>query len=157
MVSCNLLLYLSSVLSVSISVKLPDGKIVINIEIKEKLEPFPDGLRLYYSIHFQGTQILSESPFGLEFKNMAPIAENLVIENKKRQTIYENWKRVWGKNKEGMNHANDLRLYLKENIVPDRQIKLIFRVYDAGVAFRYFLPEPSGFQEFRLISERSYF
>ncbi|MBN2088766.1 glycoside hydrolase family 97 protein [candidate division KSB1 bacterium] len=157
-IMCFLLFFqLHSIMGAPISLNSPDGKIVVNIEIKEKLEPFPAGSRLYYSISFQGKEILAESPFGLEFKNMSPIAENLVIENEKRETIHENWERAWGKNKKVLNHANELRLYLKESIVPNRKIELLFRAYNDGVAFRYFLPEQPGFQEFRLTSERSYF
>lgn len=66
-------------------------------------------------------------------------------------------KRMSGKCKSVDNHCNELRLLLVEANPPHRQLELIFRAYNDGVAFRYFLPQQPGIGEFRLTSERSEF
>ena len=141
----------------NLSVSSPNGKITIQINIKEKLEPFPAGERLYYSVTFNDKDILVDSPFGLDFKKMPPIAQNLTIRGEKRQTINETWERLWGKNKKVLNSCNELRLDLEENKKPNREFALIFRAYNDGVAFRYYLPEQPGIKNFKLTSERSGF
>ncbi len=60
-------------------VNSPNGRISVNIEIKEKLEPYPVGARLYYSIEKDGQPILLDSPFRVDFKNMPPFATNLQL------------------------------------------------------------------------------
>jgi alpha-glucosidase len=135
----------------------PDKNIMVNISIQEKLEPFPTGEMLYYSIFHHGKQIILDSPIGLEFKDHAPLAKNLVIKNTSEKLVKENWQRVWGKNKLVLNHYHELQLQIEEKDLPHRQVELIFRVYNDGVAFRYYLPEQAGLFEFNLTSERTHF
>ncbi len=69
----------------STQVESPDGKVKIQISIKEKLDPYPQGKRVYYQVWFRGKEILLDSPFGLDFKDMPPLARDLVIISEKRQ------------------------------------------------------------------------
>ncbi len=144
-------------LGASAQVESPDGKVQIHISVKEKLDPYPLGKRIYYSILFRGKEILLDSPFGLDFKDMPPLARDLVITGEKRQTIKANWETVLGKNKNILDHCNELRLQLEEAFGLKRRMELIFRAYDDGVALRYYLPEQPAFRQFRLTSERTEF
>ena len=56
-------------------VNSPDGRISVTIDIKEKLEPYPVGQRLYYAVEKDGQALLLDSPFRLDFKNKPPIAD----------------------------------------------------------------------------------
>ena len=140
-----------------LSLSSPNGKIQVNLSIKEKLEPYPTGKRFYYSILFNNKEIIIDSPLGLGFKDMPPLARDFVIKKEDRRTINETWETVCGKNKYITDHCNELHLFLEESNEPERKLEIIFRVYDDGVAFRYFLPEQLGIEEFRLTSERSEF
>ena len=81
----------------SSSLSSPNGEIQINLAVKEKLEPYPSGNRLYYSVLFRGKEIILDSPLGLDFKNMPPLARDLVFKKEKRRTINETWETVHGK------------------------------------------------------------
>lgn len=141
----------------SIAVSSPNDKIVVTISIKEKLEPYPEGQRLYYNVQYNDRELLLDSPFGLDFKHQPPLAKNLQITSQHQQTINETWQRVWGRNKNVVNHCNELHMKLEESQSPFRHLDLIFRVYDDGVAFRYHLPDQTALSEFRLSSERAVF
>ena len=140
-----------------LSLSSPNGKIQVILSIKEKLEPYPTGKRFYYSILFNNKEIIIDSPLGLGFKDMPPLARDIVIKKEDRRTINETWETVCGKNKYITDHCNELHLFLEESNEPERKLEIIFRAYDDGVAFRYFLPEQLGIEEFRLTSERSEF
>ena len=140
-----------------ITLSSPDGNVKINVAIKEKLEPYPQGKRLYYSIQFRGREIILDSPLGLDFKDTPPLARDLKVKDEQQRTIQEKWETVWGKSKTVEDHCNELRLRLEQPNSPHRQLEIIFRAYNDGVAFCYFLPQQSGMAEFRLTSERSEF
>ncbi len=140
-----------------VSISSPDGNITMQLKSKEKLEPYPSGKRLYYSVQYQGQNLLLDSPFGLEFQNMAPIAHELQIVDVVKTTVDENWERVWGRRKKVRNHYNEAIIRLKENQLPGRRIDFIVRVYDEGVAFRYAFPKQDDLSEFTITAERSYF
>ena len=141
----------------SSSLLSPNGEIQINLAVKEKLEPYPSGSRLYYSVLFRGKEIILDSPLGLDFKNMPPLARDFVFKKERRQTINETWETVHGKCKRVVDHCNELHLWIEEENEPKRRLELILRAYNDGVAFRYFFPEQPKMKEFRLTSERSEF
>jgi len=141
----------------STSLSSPDGEIKISLTVREKIEPYPSGNRPYYSVLFQGKEIILDSPLGLDFKDMAPLAKDLVIKREKRQTINETWEAVHGKCRNIVNRCNELRLWLEEADQLKRRLEMVFRAYNDGVAFRYFLPNQPKVKEFRLTSERSQF
>ncbi|HVN79477.1 MAG TPA: glycoside hydrolase family 97 protein, partial [Terriglobia bacterium] len=72
-------------------------------------------------------------------------------------TIQQPWQTVVGKSKVVADHCNELHLWLEEARPTRRQLEVLFRAYNDGVAFRYFLPEQQGVRDFRLTSERSEF
>ena len=46
---------------------------------------------------------------------------------------------------------------LQETAAPHRKIELIFRAYNDGAAFRYFIPDQELLSQFEILSERSEF
>jgi alpha-glucosidase len=135
----------------------PDQQIQVTVAIKEKLEPYPLGNRLYYSVAYRGKDILLDSPLGLDFKQMSPISRDLVIKKQSQRTIQQTWQTVVGKSKNVVDHSNELHLWMEEANAPRRQLELVFRAYNDGVAFRYYLPGQPGLRDFCLTSERSEF
>ena len=140
-----------------VTVSSPDGRILVHLSVKEKLDPYPSGTRLYYSVSVDGREILLDSPFGIDFKDMPPIARNLAIKGQLRRSISETWKPVYGKSSLVLDHCNELRLSLEETREPGRHFEFIVRAYDDGIAFRYFLPAQPSLGNFLLTSERSEF
>jgi len=118
------------------------------------MEPYPAGSRLYYSVSFKGRPVILDSPLGLEFQTMPPLAADWVVKGESRQVIDESWQRVCGKAKEVCNRCNQVQVSLQETVAPQRKIGLILRAYDDGVAFRYDLPRQRWISSFGLVSER---
>jgi alpha-glucosidase len=141
----------------SASISSPDGQILMKITLRERIEPYPPGKRLYYSIVFKGREILVDSPLGMDFKDTLPLARNLVLTRKEEKTVNEKWQAVHGKSRNILNLCNELHLWLKEEKEPGRRLELFFRAYNDGVAFRYFLPRQPGMKSFKLANERSEF
>ena len=52
-----------------------------------------------------------------------------------------NWRQVWGEKQEIRNHYNQLSISLREIDAPGRNLKIGFRAYDDGIAFRYIYPQ----------------
>ncbi len=138
-------------------VSSPNNRIQITVEVKENLEPYPAGKRLYYSATFDGKPLLLDSPFRLDFKGAPPLARDLEITADKRRTIDDTWQPVWGTRKQIRNHANEITLSLVETAGLKRRFDFIVRAFDDGFAFRYQLPEQPGLREFKLADERSEF
>jgi alpha-glucosidase len=134
----------------------PNGKIEVSVSVKEMPKPYPAGERLYYSINFKGKRILLDSPTELIFKDIPPLT-NLKIKKQSVETIDERWQRVAGKSKDVRNHCNQLRLALEEDVGLHRRIDFVFRAYDDGVAFRYYLPKQEHIGDFNLKAEETFF
>ena len=140
-----------------VELRSPDGRIVVTVGVKERLEPYPSGPRLYYSVAFRGKAILLDSPLGLDFADAAPLARGLVVEKETPRSFDATWERVAGKSRQVRDHGNELVLDLVESAAPGRRLQVAFRAYDDGVAFRYVLPEQPGLGAFRLAAERTEF
>ncbi len=140
-----------------VTVASPDGRIQVQLSVKEKLDPYPAGTRLYYSMSVDGREILLDSPFGLDFKDMPPIARDLAIKDQSRRSVNETWRTVYGKSSLVVDRYNEMRLALEETREPGRRIGFVVRAYDDGIAFRYYIPSQPSVGNFLLSSERSEF
>ncbi len=126
-----------SIFAESKSLVSPDRNVSINVSIGEKIA---------YSVQYKGKTILTDSEFGLQFGQAPYLGTQMEVVREDEKTIDETWKPVIGQYDEVRNHANELALTLKEKRFPGREISLIFRAYDDGVALRYEIPE--SFQNF---------
>jgi alpha-glucosidase len=115
------------------------------------------GERLSYCVSFDGKKIVLDSPLSLEFKDGGMPGTNLAVKSQMRETLEEKWEPLFGQHKEILNNCNELRLCLEESAPLGRRLELIFRVYNDGVAFRYYLPKQDGMKQFVLTKENSQF
>lgn len=108
--------------SQAVSVTSPKGTIEARFTIKEKLEPYLPGRRLYYAVSFRGHDIVLNSPLGLDLANMPPLAGDLVIKETSRRSVNETWSPVLpGKRSEVTDHFNEVRMELEEANPPRRR------------------------------------
>lgn len=148
----------TSNVAVAVAVASPDGAIEVRFTIREKQEPYPPGRRLYYAVSYLGRDIILDSPLGLDFQNMPPLARDLAVKGTSRRSINETWTPVIASKRSNViNHFNELRLDLEEASPPHRRLALVCRAYDDGVAFRYVLLKQREIGEFRITSERTHF
>ena len=139
-----LFLVLSGASARAATLSSPDGHISVRIEVKDRLEPYPPGPRLYYSVALDGRDVLLDSSLALDFKDAAAFGRNVRIAGEHRQSIDSTWQTVVGKSRDVRDRANELTLSILESDPPRRHLDLVFRAYDDGVAFRWVLPAQPG-------------
>ena len=102
----------------------PDGKIDLNISLAES--------KLHYQIDWDDREVMGKSELVI-----FPGSEVRVLNSFEKE--YEStWNPVWGQFTSIHNHYRELELDIESNQV---KMKLLARVYDEGVAFRFVLNE----------------
>ncbi|MGL1904193.1 MAG: glycoside hydrolase family 97 catalytic domain-containing protein [Fibrobacterales bacterium] len=124
----------------------PDGKAEITFELING--------SLFYSVAYNNTPIVNRSGLGFYVKESAPLVSFGLV-NSTNAVIDEVWEPVWGYDSLVHNHGNELTIDLKEDVDSGRELSLVFRAYNDGVAFKYLFPESMG--SFDIMSEETYF
>ena len=122
----------------------PDGRISIEIF----------GEPLSYSVRFGDRTVLRDSHLGLRMRGEAPWGAANVSTVKHANTDVM-WTPVWGKTAKVRNQYNETQYLVKENGGTRRELGLVVRAYNDGVAFRYVVNRPGG--EFTLEHEDTTF
>ena len=112
---------------------------------------------LQYRVELDGRAVLTDSPLGLEFRGGVKLGPAAVITRAVRAAHDGRWENRFGGNRFVRDRWRELRLTLGERGPEHRTFGLIVRVYDAGIAFRYELPEASGLGRFVLTNELTQF
>ena len=137
-----------------ISVSSPDRKICVSFELYQVIA---NGNRPVYNITFNDKPVVIRSELGLEFQNAGLFKRNFRITQVDYDDVDEIYSVVNGKIKKARNHYQEANITLEEIEKPNRQIGLVFRVFNDGVAFRYTVPEQAALNEFIITSELSHF
>jgi alpha-glucosidase len=148
---------LGSTLVSAATVSSPDGHITVRVEVKDRIEPYPPGPRLYYSVAVDGRAVVLDSGLALDFKDAPAFARGLRIAGERARAIDATWQTVVGKSKDVRDHANELTLSIVETAPPLRRAELVIRAYDDGVALRWRLPAQKALGAFELSAERTEF
>ena len=114
----------------SIEIKSPSGN--IRIVLNNNLDS------LSYSVLFKDNEVISDSKLGLLFKNNLQLFNKIRSYEVKNNNFDEFYELPWGEQRKIRNHYNETTI----SFANSNQIKtfdLIFRAYDDGVAFRYYV------------------
>lgn len=136
--------------SSKISLGSPSGSIELVFTLAGKAQPS-------YEVFFHDKKIIHPSLLGFEFKDQPEFAGNFSIMNIKKNSFKNSWELPWGEQKKVTDHYNELTISLKEDNDPGRQIKIIFKAYDDGVAFRYTFPDQENMAEAEILEENTEF
>jgi alpha-glucosidase len=135
----------------------PDGNITVVLELKENPQPYLPGERAYYRVLFRGNEIIADSPLGLDFKDASALDHDFEIVGENQESHDSTWENSFGARRTVRDHYNQLTVMLRERHAPGRQLNLIFRAHNEGVAFRYSLPAQEALHDFTLSSENTGF
>jgi alpha-glucosidase len=105
-----------------ISVSSPDGKIVVNVKLTD---------RIYYNLEVDGTQVMWYSPVSLKTKEAGQLGMNPVLTESLSASRDGIIPTVWGIRKEIVEKYHEMNLSFEGGY------SLIFRVYDDGMAYRW--------------------
>ncbi|GAB4003956.1 glycoside hydrolase family 97 protein [Spirosoma migulaei] len=150
----------------------PDGKLELVFSQKEVS---PGKRQMLYRVDYQKKPVILESGLGIQIDNhvfehaMAHKVttppgtlgvnwcDNLVIKNVVTTTKDTTWKPVYGERSQIRDNYNQVEIQLQKEDSPDYTVSVIFRAYNAGVAFRYFFPEHPNGMYYRVAAENSEF
>ena len=110
----------------------PDGHVRLWFELSDVGEP-------RYRVNYHDRVVLESSRLGFGLTNAAPMTRGFRVVLNERTSGDERWRPVAGERAEIRDHYNGLSVTLADDQVPPRQLRLEFRAYDEGVAFRYVL------------------
>jgi alpha-glucosidase len=111
----------------------------------------------HYEATYGGADLILPSSMGFTFRRSKPMRGGFSIEGSSDREFRETWRPVWGQRREITNHYNELAVRLKEKKSPRRELNIVFRVFNDGLAFRYEFPEQENLGEFEIMSEESKF
>lgn len=155
-VPCNSLTQESSAAQ-SLSISSPDGNLTVSVELQTLPQPYLPGQRAYYRVSYKGASILTDSPLGLDFLGDHPLDQDLEVVGRNKLSNNSTWENAFGTKRVVPDRYNQLTVSLRETRAPGRRVDVIFRAYDEGVAFRYFLPQQAGLEQFALAAENTGF
>ena len=129
-------------------VKSPDGKIQFCYNIEKG--------KFCYNVIAEGNDIIKKSFINFEFKNQPKLFKDLKITNVSLSKKNETWETICGESQTIKNHYNQLEVTLNE-INSKKSFKIVARVYNDGIAFRYFFPINYMNDSLLIISENTEF
>ena len=141
----------------NLSVASPDGNVVISFALKSNPAPYLPGVRAYYRVSYAGNLVLTDSPLGLDFEGSPALDHGFEITSTDHHSHNDSWTNRFGTLRDVPDHYNQLRVSLREKQSPGRDLDVIFRAYNEGGAFRYFLPQQSALEKFNLMAENTGF
>jgi len=110
-----------------------------------------------YHVSFKGKPIIEESTLGFKLKDELPIKNNWEVVTKDLKEFNEKWEMPWGEQIEVVNHYTELVVGLKETKVPNRIMRIVFRVYDDGLGFRFEFPQQEAMNTVIILDENTRF
>lgn len=145
----------------------PDKKLVFNFF---QLEDSLHRRSFHYSVRFKEEMIittsnmdldldnhLSESAMALKVDQHRKWFDNLLITRTDTSTHHSSWKPVYGEQNIIIDHYNTLRIEAVKDDNPIYKMDIEVRVYNEGVAFRYFFPENEKGTYYRIMAENDTF
>ncbi len=110
-----------------------------------------------YRVLSNNIEIIAPSKLGFVFLKQAALAGNFVLSSAEKRKVNESWEKLWGQSNQAVDHFNELTVTLTETTKLARQLVVVFRVYNDGVAFRYQFPEQPHLTDFAITSEQTEF
>lgn len=126
----------------------PDGAISVNVGVK-------DG-RLYYMVDRAGEAVVDTSYLAINAKECR-LGENTSIRHIDHSSFDETWQQPWGEEKEVRNNYNEMCLTLAEEGDNPTEFKVVFRVFNDGIGFRYEVPEQKNLKDLTIMDELTEF
>lgn len=121
----------------------PDGRLAATISI---INGHP-----CYSLTIDGTEVVRPSRLGLRLAD-GTLGADVKVAARHRDSRDEQWVQPWGEDDTVRNHYNELALDLRER-GNGRQLRVVMRVYDDGLGFRYEIPKQAALGEFQIMDE----
>ena len=136
-------LFLISLLSCSNSnnyiINSPNNNIQLDFQIQNG--------EAYYIVNKNNNSVIKKSKLGIVLENELNIGKNLEVINISKNTINNSWNPTFGEFDEIINKYNTFEVELSNGKF---SYNIFFRVYDDGVAFKYFVPNQTSISNYNI-------
>ena len=109
-----------------------------------------------YAVTFKNRPVILSSALGFEFKE-GEMKTGFTVSGIRRSSKDETWTQPWGEQREVRNHYNELAVALQQAGEAGRKMRIVFRVFDDAIAFRYEWPKQKGLKDFDIMDELTEF
>ncbi len=144
-----LIIVLASIASIGQTISSPSTLLQVSFKLTSNGVPT-------YSVSYKKTPVVLESSLGIKLKETTDLASNFIIDKTETSSFNENWSPVLGEQSEINNHYNQLEITLYQ-AKTKRILKVIFRVFNEGIAFRYEFPKQDQLNYFIISDELTQF
>lgn len=131
-----------------VKVSSPDGSLTVTVGV--------DGGKAWYSVTRGQQIVINRSELGFVLKD-GDFKDGFKMGKVTRSSLDETWSQPWGEDAQVRNHYNEMRVRLQEKKMKKRNLDVVFRAFDDGVAFRYEFPRQPGLQDFVIMDELTQF
>ncbi len=128
----------------------PDKRICLRVHKTDSIAG-----KIYYSIDFKKKNIVDSASFSLDFKDSPSIFDSLEFIYWNSFEENESWERVWGKRKTVKDNFTEITARYKEKTRLRRNINLVFRLYNDGIAMQYYLPYQESLLKINIVNENT--
>ncbi|MBN1925766.1 MAG: glycoside hydrolase family 97 protein [Prolixibacteraceae bacterium] len=127
----------------------PDGKVGIALVLTDSSTPA-------YKLSINDKTLIDTSCLGFDFAGIDDFNSNFKITGIDKNSFSETWEMPWGERRYVENNYNQLSIDLKHK--PTKiKLKLVFRIFNDGVGFRYEFPEQKAVSELIIMDENTQF
>jgi alpha-glucosidase len=127
----------------------PDGNIRFVFQLS--------GAAPSYSVYYKGARLIEPSTIGLSFRQTGDLGKDIVLHTPIFRKGEDNYTLIVGKTRAVRHRYQEMEFPLEEKQGLRRRFSLLVRIFNDGLAFRYILPERSGWKDFQLTSENTTF
>ena len=128
-----------------IDVKSPDNKNTFILHNEEG--------KLYYKLNRNKKKLISKSQLGIKFKNGLSLIDDFKYVEAKSNTVDQTWEQPWGEQKLIRNNFNEAIVSFESTSETNKQIDIIIRAYNDGIAFRYNVKKVGETKELTITDE----
>lgn len=110
-----------------------------------------------YEVRRFGRPVVDRSKLGFRFANALDLSPYMEVTQAERRSVDVTWEQPWGEKRFIRNHFNELAVTFTETTALKRRMRVVFRVYDDGIGFRYELPDQPNLKEALITEELTEF
>jgi alpha-glucosidase len=130
------------------AVKSPDGRVILTFDLDAR-----DGSPVY-SVEYDGRPVIMDSHLGLALKDSDSLETGFEIVDAHKLRHDSTYSPVFGERETIRDNYAQLTVDLEQN---SRMLRLTFRAYNEGAAFRYTVPEQDALKSFVISAEKTQF
>ena len=131
-----------------LSLKSPNGRVEIVVGTNSERQPT-------YAVRFDGRPVLAPSPLGLDVDKGGRLSYGLAVTGSQRRSGDRRYTLAAGKSRIAEDRFEELAVDLQDD--SGRKLRLLFRAYDDGAAFRYLVPAQTALAAANVFGEMTRF